>query len=165
MWRSFLLPLWSSAGSSLGRGSINKVGIKASGMVHSGSRRDAPGIPARMCFHARMETHMPRAEQARPSVPIPPAARGNIPALRLLGASLPSRQRSRHTQHAWGGDRFSLPAGFAGSPRLLPHYGILQPAGTAAGKGCVSHQKIGNQGTVELPSSHRVYREVTKPIY
>lgn len=151
VWGSFLLLLWRSAGSSSGRGSISKVGIKPSGMVHSGSRLDALSISARVSFHARMKTHMPRAEQTRPSVPVPPAARGNIPALRLLGASLPSRQHSRHTQHTWGGDRFSLPTSFARSPRLLPCCGILQPAGTAAGKGCVSHKKIGNQGRVESP--------------
>lgn len=154
VWGSFLLLLWRNAGSCSGRGSINKVGIKPSGIVHSGSRLDALSISARVSFHARMETHMPRAKQARPSVPILPAARRNIPALWLLGASLPSHQHSRHTQHTWGGDRFSLSTSFAGSPRLLPHCGILQPAGTAAGKRCVSHKKFGNQGTVKPPLAH-----------
>lgn len=152
MWGSFLLPLWRSAGSSFGRGS-HKVGINPSGMVRSGSRGDALGIPAR---GRAVPGWKHTCQEPSGHVPACPSRQRQGGTFQHCGSSGPPSLPASipGTRHTWGGDRFSLPSGFAGSPRLLPHCGILQPAGTAAGKGCVSHKKIRNQGTVEPPPAH-----------
>lgn len=103
-------------------GSINKVGMKPSGVVRSGSRRDAPGIPAGMSFRARMESHTPGAGAGTSRRAHPAGGKGehsSTAAPRGLPPFPPAFPA--HAAHVGTETGFSLPAGLAGSPRLLPH--------------------------------------------